>query len=80
MTATTLPGAPTIASVATEVPSVPRLGTDRGWSPSVAFVAAPGDRGRAGVPATGGPGGANGAVVRDLLRQRAELPTGHRAR
>ena len=62
------------ATVAAAVASPPRLATDRGWSLPVGSVAAPGDRGRTGVPATRPAGN---AAVQDVLRQRASLPVGH---
>jgi hypothetical protein len=77
LTATTLTAATATVVTGAAVASPPRFAADRGWSPPVASGAGRGDRGRAGVPATGGPGGANGATVQDLLRQRADLPTGH---
>jgi RNA polymerase sigma-B factor len=75
-TVTTLTAATAIATGAA-VALPPRFAADRGWSPSVGSVAGADDRGRAGVAATGGPGGANGATVQDLLRRRADLPTDH---
>jgi RNA polymerase sigma-B factor len=62
------------ATAPTAVTSPPRSAADRGWSPPVGSVAATGDRGRAGVPATRP---ACGATVQELLCQRAELPGGH---
>ena len=77
MTATTMTATTGNATAAAAYASPPILATDRGRSRPVGSVAAPGDRTRAGTPTTRPAGVASGATVQDLLRQRADLPTGH---
>jgi RNA polymerase sigma-B factor len=65
------------ATAAVAVASPQTSAADRGWSRSVGFVTATGDRAGTGALATRSAAGANGVMVQDLLRRRADLPAGH---